>query len=73
MPVKAPKNTEKRYRFFTIDRLVKAGGAVYKEKNLDDLNGAFYEKMVFSPAGPGRAGLSARLRRTVRRRRLAGH
>ena len=35
MPVKAPKNTEKRYRFFTIDRLVKAGGAVYNEKNFD--------------------------------------
>ena len=40
MPVKAPKNTEKRYRFFTIARLVKVGGAVYNEKNFDDLNGA---------------------------------
>ena len=37
---RALKNTEKRYRFFTIDRLVKAGGAVYNEKNFDDLNGA---------------------------------
>ena len=46
IPDKAPKNTEKRYRFFTIDRLAKVGGAVYNEKNLDDLNGAFYEKMV---------------------------
>ena len=35
MPVKAPKNTEKRYRFFTIDCLAKAGGAVYNEKNFD--------------------------------------